>query len=295
MKHEIKVGLTVLISVIILSLSLLWVKDFQPNVKTLNVVFSNVSGLEIGSIVTVNGVKKGKVKTMEIMGSKVLTTLQLSDDVHLYENATAKLMMVELMTGKKIELYPGSEDYPPLAKNALIEGEFSADVPALVGFAGEALDSLRLLSKELHIALKSANGLIGDPVLQDDLKHTIKNMREASGDLVRVSRTMRDVDIKQLIVKIDSTLNTIHTTVNDIRPDLKATLSQTSSTLTNANDLITSLKTLSDDLKSNQSTLAGKFLNDSLFMVKLERTITNLDSVLKLGQDDGIKIKLNLF
>jgi len=295
MKHEMKVGLTVLGSFLILSLALLWVKDFQPNVTKVNVLFGNVSGLEIGSVVTVNGVKKGKVKNMKILGPNVLTEIQLSDDVQLYENASAKLIMMELMTGKKIELFPGSEDFPQLEDGGIIQGEFVADVPQLVGFAGEALDSLRLLSRELHYTLKHANALLGDQKLQDDLKLTIHNMRVASGDIVTVSRSFREVDIPSLITKIDSTLETIISLSNDLRPELTNTLTKTSITIDNANELILSLKSLSESLKSNQTTLAGKILNDSLFMQKLDRTITNLDSVLKLGQDDGIKIKLNLF
>ncbi len=295
MKHEIKVGLTVLASAIILSVALLWVKDFEPNAKQVHVLFNNVSGLEIGSVVTVNGVKKGKVKTMELESGHVKTTLQLSDDVVLYENATARLMMLELMTGKKIELTTGTDNYPELQSEAVLQGEFVADVPQLVGYAGEALDSLSLLARELHLTLKNANGLLGDQALQNDLKITVRNMRVVSGDLISVGRSFRDVDIKALVNKVDSTLESIHNLTEDLGPELKTTLNQTTITVENANELILSLKDISNTLKTNQSTLAGKILNDSLFMYKLDRTIANLDSVLKLGQDQGIKIKLNIF
>jgi phospholipid/cholesterol/gamma-HCH transport system substrate-binding protein len=295
MKHEIKVGFTVLASAIILSVALLWVKDFEPNAKQVHVLFNNVSGLEIGSVVTVNGVKKGKVKTMELESDHVKTTLQLSDDVVLYENATARLMMLELMTGKKIELTTGTDNYPELQSEAVLQGEFVADVPQLVGYAGEALDSLSLLARELHLTLKNANGLLGDQALQNDLKITVRNMRVVSGDLISVGRSFRDVDIKALVNKVDSTLESIHNLTDDLGPELKTTLNQTTITVENANELILSLKDISNTLKTNQSTLAGKILNDSLFMYKLDRTITNLDSVLKLGQDQGIKIKLNIF
>ena len=64
-KTEIKVGITVLVALVVLILVYGWANNFSLNSnKMLYIQFPTVAGLEIGDLVSVNGVRKGLVESI---------------------------------------------------------------------------------------------------------------------------------------------------------------------------------------------------------------------------------------
>jgi phospholipid/cholesterol/gamma-HCH transport system substrate-binding protein len=295
MKPELKVGLSVVAAALIIWLVIWWAKDVRVGQRSVNILFPNVSGLQIGDPVTVRGMKAGKVESIQILQNGVNVTVSLSPDIKLYRDASAKLAMLELMTGKKIELFPGTSDAGDLQASALIQGSFTADIPALVGFAGEAVDTLRYLISDLQLTLHNANALIGDPELRDNLKISVRNLRIITEDLRSVSRDLRQTDLKSLIAKIDQTLSTVDALIKDLQPELNGTIRDVRSSVKNADTLIASLQKLSDRLQNDKQSLIGKALNDEQFAAKIDSVILHLNEVLKLGEKEGINVKLRVF
>ncbi|MHA1989207.1 MAG: MlaD family protein, partial [Promethearchaeota archaeon] len=86
---EIKVGLTVLLGIIVFIWILGWAKNFTLTASDveLKLMFDNVSGLEIGNIVTVNGVRKGYVRDFYVYKTYVIVTITVSDDVEIKKDA----------------------------------------------------------------------------------------------------------------------------------------------------------------------------------------------------------------
>ena len=84
-KTEIRVGLTVLVGILVFIWILGWAKNFslQSNEQSVKVRFSNVSGLEIGDQVTVNGMRKGYVKEMIVEPNNVVVELSIDNDIKL--------------------------------------------------------------------------------------------------------------------------------------------------------------------------------------------------------------------
>jgi phospholipid/cholesterol/gamma-HCH transport system substrate-binding protein len=295
MKPELKVGLSVAFAALILWLVIWWAKDVRVGQKTASILFSNVSGLQIGDPVAVRGTKVGKVESIQILESGVSVLVSLLPEITIYRNAAAKLTMLELMTGKKIELVVGSREAGELQPGELIQGSFAADIPALVGFAGEAVDTLRFLVADLQLTLRNANALIGDAELREDLKASVRNLRVITEDLKSVSGDLRQTDLKGLIAKVDLTLSSIDALVKDLQPQLSGTVKEVRTTVKNADDLIASLQRLSDRLQQDKQSLVGKVLNDEKFAAKIDTVILRLNEVLKLGEKEGINVKLRVF
>lgn len=295
MKPELKVGLSVTAAALIVWLVIWWARDVRVGQRSVNILFPNVSGLQIGDPVTVRGMKAGKVESIQILQNGVNVSASLLPDVKLYRNASAKLAMLELMTGKKIELFTGTSDAGDLQAGDLIQGTFTADIPALVGFAGEAVDTLRYLVSDLQLTLRNANALIGDPELRDDLKISVRNLRLITEDLKGVSHHLRQTDLKSLIAKVDQTLTTVDALIKELRPQLNGALTDVRSTVKNADELVASLKQLSDRLQTDKQSLIGKALNDKQFAAKIDSVILHLNEVLKLGEKEGINVKLRVF
>src|ERR1039457_6514706 len=103
-KTEIKVGLTVLAGILIFLWILGWAKNFSvsSNHRPVLVKFDNVTGLEIGDNVVVNGLRKGFVQNMQIEQDHVIVTMSLEKDVDLREDAQFSISMLDLMGGKKV-------------------------------------------------------------------------------------------------------------------------------------------------------------------------------------------------
>ncbi len=295
MKPELKVGLTVSFALILLGFALWWAKDVRVGSKKIGVRFENVSGLQPGDPVMISGLRIGKVDDIALQDGYVYVQLSVSPEVVLYRNATARIAMLELMTGKKVELYPGSKEAGELAQGEVICGTFLADIPDLVGGAGSTIDTLKILIADVRRTLQSADAIIGDETVQENLKISIQNLRSATTDLAVLSRDLRSTNIKALIANIDRTIATVEKLINDIQPELKGALSDARGTLRNADSLVVSLKDLTQRLKTDHSTLVGKVLNDEQFVMKLDSVVSNLDSVLKLGQKAGIKVQLRIF
>jgi phospholipid/cholesterol/gamma-HCH transport system substrate-binding protein len=295
MKPELKVGLSVVAAALIVWLVIWWARDVRVGQRSINILFPNVSGLLVGDPVTVRGMRAGKVESIQILQNGVNVTASISPDIKLYRNASAKLAMLELMTGKKIELFPGTLDAGDLQPSDLIQGSFTADIPALVGFAGEAVDTLRYLVSDLQLTLRNANALIGDPELREDLKVSVRNLRLITEDIKAVSHDLRQTDLKSLIAKIDQTLTTVDNLIKELQPQLNGTIRDVRTTVKNADDLIASLKKLSDQLQNDKQSLIGKALNDEQLAAKIDSVILHLNNVLKLGEKEGINVKLRVF
>ncbi len=295
MKPELKVGLTVSFALILLGFALWWAKDVRVGSKKIGVRFENVSGLQPGDPVTISGLRIGKVDDIALRDGYVYVQLSVAPEVVLYRNATARIAMLELMTGKKVELYPGSKEAGELAQGEVIRGTFLTDIPDLVGGAGSTIDTLKILIADVRRTLQSADAIIGDETVQENLKISIQNLRSATTDLAMLSRDLRSANIKALLASIDRTIVTVEKLINDIQPELKGALSDARSTLRNADSLALSLKDLTQRLKTDRSTLVGKVLNDEQFVMKLDSVVSHLDSVLKLGQKAGIKVQLRIF
>ncbi|MBK7377610.1 MAG: MCE family protein [Ignavibacteriales bacterium] len=105
-KTEIKVGITVIIGIIIFIWIIGWAKNFSlsSNENIIDVRFKNVSGLEIGDAVTVNGVRKGYVDDMVVNSESVNIKLRIDNSIQLKRDASFSISMLDLMGGKKLIL-----------------------------------------------------------------------------------------------------------------------------------------------------------------------------------------------
>ena len=84
-KTEIQVGATVLIALAILIWGLAWLKEYslQRSSRIWHVEFPESGGLSPSDEVQVNGMRKGQVKTMKLMGDHVRIDLSLDKEITL--------------------------------------------------------------------------------------------------------------------------------------------------------------------------------------------------------------------
>ncbi|GBD92834.1 mce related protein [bacterium BMS3Abin05] len=275
---EVEVGLFVVLGLFILFFGIIWAKgySFSANKNSISIVFNNASGLEEGNPVTVNGVRKGKVKQIVLMKNQVLVKILLSKEVVLYQNARASIEMTELMGGKCVEISPGDQE-PPLdlkhLKSPLI-GAYTPSIPELIGLAGS-------LAKQAHEVLgtfkTTLDSTIGNSNIQKSFRNSVHNIEYVSNqlsDFVRKNTKEMQISVNRLneSAKRINNLVVVHTA------DIDTTLTQLKQFSLQLNTFTGSLKDLTNQLRNKKGTLAKLIYNEDVFN-KFQSSANNLDSI----------------
>ena len=297
-KTEIKVGLTVLVGIIIFIWIFGWAKNFslQSNDQILKVKFNNVSGLEIGDPVTVNGMRKGYVKEMIVGANDVIVELSLEKNIILKEDATFAVTMLDLMGGKKIEIIPGNSNQP-LNTNKTSVGVFYADIPQAMSLLGSVQDDFVTVLKDVKVSLNSLNNYLTDEKLNKDVKQSLSNLNSLTQKLdLMLSENRSDLkslskNAVELTDKTNELLTTNKENINQLFVDLKS--------IVNKSDILLSdLNSLTRETKEQQNNV-GKLLYDENFLNDLKATLKQVNELTSILVDqlknDGINVDANIF
>jgi len=170
--------------------------------KTITTIeFDNVSGLEIGDNVTINGVRKGSVESITVTGSTVLVEIAIEKDVLIPEDSKFYVTMLDLMGGKKVEIRPGKSS--KLINPEIIQkGEFQFDVAEVMSFVGRAGEGIPAMMSKIDTALTAINSYLQDEEIKGDVKSGLKNLVALASDfrsLIREQRGQIDHLIKNSI------------------------------------------------------------------------------------------------
>ena len=297
-KTEIRVGLTVLVGILVFIWILGWAKNFslKSNEQIVKVRFTNVSGLEIGDQVTVNGLRKGYVKEMIVEPNNVVVELSIDNDIKLKEDASFAISMLDLMGGKKVEVFPGSSS-TNYNINKISSGTFYADIPSVMSLFGSVQDDLVAILKDVKVSLHSLNKYITDEKMSSDVKTSLSNLSLLT-DKLNVMLSENRNDIKSLTknaVELTETGNQLLSSnkenINQLFADLKNVFQKSDTLLTDLNNL--TKETM------NQQNNVGKLLYDEDVIKDLKQTlkqVNDLTSILiEQLKNDGINVDANIF
>lgn len=297
-KTEIKVGLTVLAAIIIF----LWIFGWAKNISirsTENIIkvsFRNVAGLEIGDPVTVNGFRKGYVNDMKVLTNEVIVEIALDNDVILKEDATFSVSMLDLMGGKKIEIYPG-ESSVALNLKEIHHGVFLSDIPAVMSLLGSVQDDLVTVLKDVKLTLSSVNQYLTDEKLSNDLKQSLKNFNSLTAeinDLLKQNKENMKLLTNNVISLTENTNRLIETNEQNVSDLLK----HMNEVVEKSNKLLTNVNQLSDETLQKQNNL-GKILYDEELIKNIKtslKQINELTSILiEQLKGKGINVDANIF
>ncbi|MDP3831875.1 MAG: MlaD family protein, partial [Ignavibacteriaceae bacterium] len=196
-KTEIKVGITVTLSLILFIWIFGWAKNFtfSSDRRIVQVEFENTAGLEIGDQVTVNGVRKGFVDDVKNIGNKVRVSSSLDHDVALKSDAVFGIIMLDMMGGKKVEIKPGSSNQN-LDYSVIQSGIFYADIPEMVAMLGSLDKQLPEIMSEIKTSLNSLNGYLTDQKMSGEIKSTITNLSDITIQMKKlIEDNKRNLDL----------------------------------------------------------------------------------------------------
>lgn len=293
-RNEIKVGIAVLISLVILIGGIMWGKGYRIRTARydIQVVFDNVSGLESGSNVHANGVVKGRVTKIELRDGRVTVRAAVDKTVTLYSDYRITIESPTVMAGKVLALYPGSQ-MPPADISVPLKGEPPMGMGEAVGIFQGISEDFRTALVNVNSLMVNLNRIVGDTMNQ---QHVASLLTDASGSARTTNEWLRDNrdDLSEIVDRLRTTLEATELLIHTTEARLNSTLAGVDSTSAQINALTASLRQIADQIAREDGTV-GKILRDDELYARLNKTLAGLDSLAQSVRTKGLKHRITLF
>ena len=304
---EIRVGIVSILSIALLIGGIMLGKgiSLDPSLKQIRIRSASSGGAEAGSPVVINGVKRGQVTGVVNQNGTVIINAEVDDVSDLHADATARVTILEITGGKKIELTPGKGP-EPFDISREIPGTVSADLGGLVATIGDVsgnavsivrrLDSLTGALTELtrdgqfvtDVKTISSEGAIFVKDLRswfaankDPLGASIRDLRSITSQL-RTSIDRNEPKVSRLIDRLDATLLSID-----------GTLGRADKALTNADSLIRRIDSVMIEVKANKG-LINTMIYDEKFADRFDSTLYWIRAILQDARNKGVNVNVGL-
>ncbi len=296
--HNLAVGGFVLLALAILLFGIYFLKGMVPGQRQdrYHVLFDQVSTLQNGDPVKINGVKMGKVEGIGLDGHRVKVTVIIDRGVKLNRDCQVRIQNIGLMGERQIGIQLGrSNDYWPAGST--LDGELDAGIAEAMGIAGEVFVQSESLVRNLKDVLDST-------VARPDFAVRFNSVLDETETLVkRMGDFMEDVD-----PRLKRSLGSLEKAGNEVTSLIDAQREPLSQIVSNGRDASERLKSLGDradklagemealltQINSDQGTV-GALLRDTTMHRQLSRTLNSADSLFRVIRKKGLDVNLNLF
>ncbi|MBI5325012.1 MAG: MCE family protein [Ignavibacteriae bacterium] len=304
---EIKVGLVSIVAILLFILGITLGRGLYVSVNpvTVKIRFPNSGNIQISAPVFVNGVKRGTVSSIKNDNGSVLITADLNDINEFRKDVTARLSIMEITGGKKIEIFPGKSNEKFSPKDE-IRGKTASDFADLVYMLGEIGSDGMMLIKRLDTLSASINRIVSDEQFIFNLKNTVSNTNKLAenannlltNNIKSIEITINNLksittelnsSIKQNEPKIDTLITKFDLTIDETR----TLIAQTNRTIADAELIVKDLKSMTDSVRYGNG-FVNKLIYDKEFSMRIDSTITNLSKFIEQVQQYGINANIRL-
>ena len=280
-KTEIRVGLTVIVGILIFLWILGWAKNFSVSSHHMPVLvkFDNVTGLEIGDNVVVNGLRKGYVQEMQIKQNYVIVKLSLEKDVDLRDDAQFSISMLDLMGGKKVAIIPGTS---PIGfnYNTVHNGTFYSDIPSVMSMLGSVQGDIVASLKDMRITLSSLNKYLTDEQLANNVKTSAANLNQISQKMIILIDENRE-SLKKLTSNGAELTNEAKDFIKNNKDGITTSLNELQVLLKKTDTLMTVANEFTAEVKNKKNNL-GKLIYDQEMYDNLTQSVGKLNELTKV-------------
>ncbi len=276
---ELKVGLTMLLSVVILLGGIVWLKDMSVHTKSRrwHVTFPTAGGLSASDEVQVNGMRRGEVKSMKLVGDHVLAELDLSDDIVLTHDAVISIHDVGVMGEKVIGVALGHGG-PPYDVRDTIPGIYQPGLGEAMGQMGATVDAVTGLVNDLRAVSAAINrdGRLERAI--DDFSATTTELRSVV--------TENRKSIRESVANLSASSRTAKSLTTDRESQLRGALDDFSSAAAKLDELSGRLDSLratvqsvATRIDSGQGTM-GKLMQDEQLYDEVQSSVSSIKALI---------------
>ncbi len=289
---EFKVGASVILATVILVWSIIWGKGYkiEPDKYQFEVVFDNVGGMMPGDPVTVNGVKEGTVKKVISKDRHALCSLELSDKIQLYEDASFTVVSAELLAGMRVEIFPGRSMKRINMARQPFHGVYGGRIVDVGLTIGKLSENMSALTFHLDTTVTLINRFLANGHFQKELLATVQNTNAVTRKFDRLLQK-NTPGINKAIQDLGQSAQNFNGLIDSNKTAVKVSMANLKRVSARLDTVSGSLNSLLLKLQDKNGSL-GRMMSDSGFYKNLNTTIARLDSLAKKIKDDGLDIDL---
>jgi phospholipid/cholesterol/gamma-HCH transport system substrate-binding protein len=293
MRKEIKVGLFVTLTIVLLLAGLSYLRNssvLRPPTVYYG-IFDNVDGLTGGGRVLYKGFQVGTVADLQFRptDTKVLLRVHLNQDIGITKDAIMTVKALDLVGTKGIEIYNGT------AKARASSGDTLRDSVAL-GMFGAVMQEIVPVKDQISTLVRNINDvvLVIKHTTQDSanranrmiasMETTLGNTAKFSGELPGMLKRINGLvdslkDVASAVKQYDPGIKKILTNTGKMTDTLAQNSEKIVALIEQTKQSVTGLKNLLDQLNKGEGSL-GKLLKDDKLYANLNNASKSLDELL---------------
>ncbi|MDQ1265925.1 MAG: phospholipid/cholesterol/gamma-HCH transport system substrate-binding protein [Bacteroidota bacterium] len=306
-KIEIKVGIVTLAALALFIIGFTWGKGFKSSYsrQTIHIRFANSSGIQISAPLVVNGVTRGSVLSIRNDNGGVLIEADIDSTSDFRKDVSARIMILEITGGKKIEIAPGIADEKFYIKSE-IPGKTSADLSELIAMAGDVANHGRIMFRRVDTILAAISSIVGKPEFTNRINGSIDNLYNVSntldrslndenGSLYITIKNLRILssDLREAYQGYNPKINALLDKLDRITDDASQLITNAKSTLRRSDTLLSNFNEISDSIK-NGSGLVPRLINDQALAARLDSALAELSLLASQLRQYGINTNVRL-
>jgi len=300
-RMEIIVGVTILIAITISIGFILWWKGglFLGEQQTIQMKFAHAGGLTRSDVASISGVEVGRVNNITLEEDSVLVTVRLTKPMQLRRDASASIVSSELLGGKQIEIERGSAP-EPLAPNQIIKGDYIPGISSLTEVLYSNRQNFQQILSDIEASMSSFRNFFGDTTGNvRKLNEAIQNLEESTNYLNEFLQR-NNTSMQLTLDNIEQSSGAIRELVTSESENLQGLISSSQNLAGRLNTLADSTQIVINKMNSTESSV-GRLLRDDTLYVKVNKSVSTLDSILTEFHNDpqkyleNVEFKLRIF
>jgi len=275
--YEVRVGIIAFIALLSLVLGYSWLKDYfsLKSYTQLKISFANANDLKPGDVVTVRGVEKGHVKSLDVEADRVVVTVLVKLKQPLKVGTHYSVREGDLMGKRQLEILPGS-GVNLIKLDEIQYGDESSGLMDLIS----NLNSTIITMDNLVARFTKDKGLIAN--LESTVANSEKVVDNANQVILKNSESVTVVmqNLLKTSRELSNLLETNKASINKsfaLAPEVLEKLNRNLSTL---EQVTTNIAQISEKLNTGDGSVQ-KLMNDKEFYRTLLKTTQELDSLLQ--------------
>ncbi len=193
--------------------------------------FSEVSGLFVGSVISLQGLPIGNVRTISFSQTANRLSISLAVDSkyadRIKKGTTAEIKTQGALGDKYIFLNPGEPNGPTIASGATIESTESGDIIKMITDKDQGISQVFELIKEMRVLVASLNSQGRPAKLMENLTDTTSQLKITMKSLDALLKDLHNeipknqklnqavADLASIMQKIDKGQGSLGALIND--------------------------------------------------------------------------------
>jgi phospholipid/cholesterol/gamma-HCH transport system substrate-binding protein len=302
---QLKVGLTVVFSAIILAVLIILMSGGGAFTRKITVrsYFPDASGLREGAPVRLSGVDIGSVESIRVVPDRPQTPVEIVMKVNLKyrfflkKRSTTILSTAGVLGESYINIDSSHATGPEIQDGDELQSKDQPGYDDVIRAANSSLQNMDVLLKRMDRIIafvESGQGSIGkliyDPALYNKVNSTVAEFQTLVDDIAKGNGSLgKLIEDDELYNKANGTIDKINSMIDDVNAGngTVGKLLKDPALYNNANQTVGNIKQLTDDINAGKGAI-GKLAKDQEFANKLQNTMDRLnDMVNRLDAGEG--------